>query len=175
MVSPDLPLPFVEAAFHDDNEGLLPITALNEPVKVELKVWNEATEDDVYRLVWNDIPIGESKLILNTDLPGDPLFLEIPVEHLVEGVHSLAFLATNHENNISELSLPVRVEVDLTPPGRPQLGPIKFPPEVEGGLTSDELSELVYRLKINFSHACVVIAARARCILFKISSPLAFQ
>ncbi|MFU0492689.1 hypothetical protein ACMZYS_21795, partial [Pseudomonas syringae pv. actinidiae] len=32
---------------------------------------------------------------------------------------------------------------------------------------------LVYRLKINFSHACVVIAARARCILFKISSPLA--
>ncbi|MBL3607073.1 transposase, partial [Pseudomonas syringae pv. actinidiae] len=33
--------------------------------------------------------------------------------------------------------------------------------------------DLVYRLKINFSHACVVIAARARCILFKISSPLA--
>ncbi|OSN28489.1 hypothetical protein BV360_05527 [Pseudomonas syringae pv. actinidiae] len=38
-----------------------------------------------------------------------------------------------------------------------------------------ELNSLVYRLKINFSHACVVIAARARCILFKISSPLAFQ
>ncbi|SOS34451.1 hypothetical protein CFBP6411_03094 [Pseudomonas syringae group genomosp. 3] len=34
---------------------------------------------------------------------------------------------------------------------------------------------LVCRLKINFSHACVLIAARARCILFKISSPLAFQ
>ncbi|WP_457792584.1 hypothetical protein [Pseudomonas syringae] len=148
IVSPDLPLPFVEAAFHDDNEGLLPITALNEPVKVELKVWNEATEDDVYRLVWDGAPIGESKLILNTDLPGDPLFLEIPVEHLVEGVHSLAFLATNHENNISELSLPVRVEVDLSPPGRPQLGPIKFPPEVEGGLTSDELSELGDELSV---------------------------
>ncbi|AQX61416.1 hypothetical protein RYA95_27750, partial [Pseudomonas syringae pv. actinidiae] len=34
---------------------------------------------------------------------------------------------------------------------------------------------LVYRLKINFSHACVLIATRARWILFKISSPLAFQ
>ncbi|NAS78212.1 hypothetical protein CVE28_16510, partial [Pseudomonas syringae pv. actinidiae] len=34
------------------------------------------------------------------------------------------------------------------------------------------LNLLVYRLKINFSHACVVIAARTRCILFKISSPL---
>ncbi|SOS32786.1 hypothetical protein CFBP6411_01426 [Pseudomonas syringae group genomosp. 3] len=37
------------------------------------------------------------------------------------------------------------------------------------------LDQLVCRLKINFSHACVLIAARARCILFKISSPLAFQ
>ncbi|OSN13580.1 hypothetical protein BV330_04918 [Pseudomonas syringae pv. actinidiae] len=35
--------------------------------------------------------------------------------------------------------------------------------------------DLVYRLKINFSHACVLIATRARWILFKISSPLAFQ
>lgn len=38
-----------------------------------------------------------------------------------------------------------------------------------------ETEELVYRLKINFSHACVLIATRARWILFKISSPLAFQ
>ncbi|MFU0496177.1 hypothetical protein ACMZYR_12515, partial [Pseudomonas syringae pv. actinidiae] len=29
--------------------------------------------------------------------------------------------------------------------------------------------DLVYRLKINFSHACVLIATRARWILFKIS------
>ncbi|BBI41411.1 hypothetical protein KPSA1B_100112 [Pseudomonas syringae pv. actinidiae] len=36
-------------------------------------------------------------------------------------------------------------------------------------------TQLVYRLKINFSHACVLIATRARWILFKISSPLAFQ
>ncbi len=35
--------------------------------------------------------------------------------------------------------------------------------------------DLVYRLKINFSHACVLIATRARWILFKISSPLVFQ
>ncbi|SOS33000.1 hypothetical protein CFBP6411_01640 [Pseudomonas syringae group genomosp. 3] len=41
--------------------------------------------------------------------------------------------------------------------------------------TANVIQHLVYCLKINFSHACVVIAARARCILFKISSPLAFQ
>ncbi|RMS19213.1 hypothetical protein ALP70_200050 [Pseudomonas savastanoi] len=39
----------------------------------------------------------------------------------------------------------------------------------------NSLNQLVYRLKINFSHACVLIATRARWILFKISSPLAFQ
>ncbi|ATV16833.1 hypothetical protein CFN58_01955 [Pseudomonas avellanae] len=39
----------------------------------------------------------------------------------------------------------------------------------------DKLHSVVYRLKINFSHACVLIATRARWILFKISSPLAFQ
>ncbi|WP_202611054.1 type II toxin-antitoxin system YafO family toxin, partial [Pseudomonas syringae] len=42
--------------------------------------------------------------------------------------------------------------------------PLKF--------TSDKIlvygSLLVYRLKINFSHACVLIATRARWILFKI-------
>ncbi|MFU0489339.1 hypothetical protein ACMZYS_04040, partial [Pseudomonas syringae pv. actinidiae] len=45
--------------------------------------------------------------------------------------------------------------------------PLKF--------TSDKIlvyGSLVYRLKINFSHACVLIATRARWILFKISSPL---
>ncbi|KWS56398.1 MULTISPECIES: AAA family ATPase [Pseudomonas syringae group] len=44
-----------------------------------------------------------------------------------------------------------------------------------GMSTAQRAQQLVYRLKINFSHACVLIAARARCILFKISSPLAFQ
>lgn len=37
------------------------------------------------------------------------------------------------------------------------------------------IASLVYRLKISFPYACEVIAARARCILFKISSSLAFH
>ncbi len=148
-VSPDLPLPVVGAAFHDeDNEGLLPLTALTQPVIVELKVWSEAVEDDTYQLYWNNKLVGDAKTILDTDQPGDPLFLEIPPEFLVEGVHSLAYLAINHENGAGDYSLSVRVEVDLTPPGRPQLGPIKFPPEVEGGLTSDELTLLGDELSV---------------------------
>ncbi|SOS34486.1 putative secreted protein [Pseudomonas syringae group genomosp. 3] len=52
---------------------------------------------------------------------------------------------------------------------------INFFPSAEAACRDTVLRQLVYCLKINFSHACVVIAARARCILFKISSPLAFQ
>ncbi|SDX01826.1 hypothetical protein SAMN05444064_11078 [Pseudomonas syringae] len=148
-ISPNLPLPVVGAAFHDeDNEGLLPLTALTQPVIVELKVWSEAVEDDIYQLYWNNKLVGDAKTILDTDQPGDPLFLIIPPVLLVEGVHSLAYLAINHENGAGNYSFSVRVEVDLTPPGRPQLGPIKFPPEVEGGLTSDELTQLGDELSV---------------------------
>ncbi|WP_044423552.1 multiubiquitin domain-containing protein, partial [Pseudomonas syringae group genomosp. 3] len=46
-----------------------------------------------------------------------------------------------------------------------------LPSGVLEDIRPDEVVDLVYRLKINFSHACVLIASRARCILFKISSP----
>ncbi|WP_235204857.1 hypothetical protein [Pseudomonas syringae] len=148
-VSPDLPLPFIEAAFHDeDNEGLLPLTALTQPVIVELKVWKEATKNDTYQLYFDENLVGGVKYILDTNQPGDALFLEIPAELLIEGVHSVAYLAVNHENNAGDYSLSVSVVVDLTAPGRPQLGPINFPPEVEGGLTSDELTLLGDELSV---------------------------
>lgn len=145
----ELEEPFVPAAFHDaDNEGLLPVSALAQPVRVELKVWAVAAPDDSYLVVWDDEEIGEIKRITDQDQPGDPLFLEIPVENLVEGVHSLAYRTINYENGTKVDSLSVPVEVDLTPPGRPQLGPIKLPPEVEGGLTSAELNALGNQLDV---------------------------
>jgi len=144
----ELDAPFVPAAFHDeDNEGLLPVSTLNQPVKVELKVWDAAKTGDTYQVFWNGKIAGDPKTI-NDEQPGDDLALEIPVANLVEGVHSLAYQTINNENNVSEESFPVRVEVDLTPPGRPQLGPVKLPPEVDGGLTSAELTQLGDKLDV---------------------------
>lgn len=144
----DLEAPFVPAAFHDaDDEGLLPVSALVQPIKVELKVWDVANPGDRYQLMWNDKLAGESKTI-GSERPGDDLFLVIPAELLVEGVHALGYHTLNSENGTVDFSLLVRIEVDLTPPGRPQLGPIKLPPEVEGGLTSAELTELGDHLEI---------------------------
>jgi len=145
----ELEEPFVPAAFHDeDNEGLLPLSALTQPVRVELKVWEVAEPSDTYQVYWNNEEVGAKKTIIQGQNPGDPLFLEIPVENLVEGVHTLAYKTITFENNTVVLSASVPVEVDLTPPGRPQLGPIKLPPEVEGGLSSEELTELGNQLDV---------------------------
>lgn len=148
-LSLDLATPFVEAAFHDeDNEGLLPVSALVKPVKVDLVVWDSAKPNDLYQVRWNGEVTGDIKTITDTNLPGDPLFLEIPTEALVEGVHDLSYLTTNIENGVTEWSPSVRIEVDLTAPGRPQLGPMKFPVEIDGGLTSDELTALGDQLDV---------------------------
>lgn len=145
----ELELPFVPAAFHDeDNEGLLPLSALTQPVRVELKVWDVALPGDTYQIYWNNGVVGTKKTITANQQPGDPLFLEIPVENLIEGVHDLAYLTVTKENGTAVRSPFAPVEVDLTPPGRPQLGPIKLPPEVDGGLTSAELTELGNKLDV---------------------------
>jgi hypothetical protein len=139
----ELVLPFVGAAFHDeDNEGLLPISVLSQPVRVDLQVWDAASPDDTYQLLWDGGLIGVEKTILNTEEPGDPIFLEIPIDVLTEGIFSLAYRTTNIENGATDDSGSVRVEVDLTPPGRPLLGAMEFPPEIQGGLTSAELTQL---------------------------------
>lgn len=141
--------PFVPAAFHDeDNEGLLPVSALTQPVKLEFKVWDLAQTGNLYQVFWDGEVAGGVKTILDEDQPGDPLFLEIPVEKLTEGVHTLAYRTTNHSNGVTADSLDISIEVDLTPPGRPQLGPVKLPPEVDGGLTSAELTDLGNQLDV---------------------------
>lgn len=139
----ELDLPEIPSAIYDeDHEGLLPISVLTQPLRVELVTWAAVAPRDTYQLLWNNVLIGAAKTI-TTERPGDPLFLEVPVQLLqIEGAHAVAYRATNVQNNAHEDSLPVRVEVDLTPPGRPQLGPMKFPDEIEGGLTSAELTEM---------------------------------
>lgn len=141
--------PFIGAAFHDaDNEGLLPLSSLSQPVQVQLKVWEGAKPGDTYQLSLNTNLIGEKKTITDQDQTGDDLELNIPTDALVEGVYALAYHATNIENGTSDYSESVRLEVDTTPPGRPQLGPMKFPLEVQGGLTSAELAGLGDELQV---------------------------
>jgi hypothetical protein len=137
LVSPKVP----DAIYDENHQGLLPLDKLTSPLRVEFELWNDARRGDTYQLLWNNNPVGIIKIV-TTEQPGDSLFLEVPTLFFLEGVHSVAYRATEVENGVSSDAAFTSVEIDLTTPGLPQLGPMKFPEVVECGLTSAELADL---------------------------------
>lgn len=125
-----------------NENGLLPISALNAPIPVTFPVWAAAQVGHSYQLLWNSRPIGPIKLVMDSDKPGDILTLEIPASVLIEGKHQIAYLLTNIENGVTVESPSTPVEVDRTAPGQPLLAPILFPPATLDGLTGDELEAM---------------------------------
>ncbi|RMQ41697.1 hypothetical protein ALQ04_00505 [Pseudomonas cichorii] len=144
-----LDAPDIAEAFHDeDTPGLLPISLLNNPVVVDLKVWQGAIPRYSYVLYWNDKEVPPKKTILDTHRPGDPLTLEIPVDLLTEGTHKLQYQTQNPESLLKNESNPFTVVIDRTAPGEPELSAILFPPEVQNGLTAAELAQLGGKLDV---------------------------
>lgn len=144
LVAPD-----IQVAFHDDDSfGLIPVSALGSSIKVEMVVWEGAETDFTYQLLWNGDPIGEKKLILDSDIVGDPLFLDLETAELTEGQHMLAYRAYNPFGQTSADSAIFPVIIDLTAPGKPELAAIHFPIEVQNGLTAAELTQLGNKLSV---------------------------
>jgi hypothetical protein len=148
----ELDAPDVSVAYHDeDNPGLLPISELNNPITVDLVVWAGARPGYTYQLVWDNVRLGPEKQISAAHLPGDPLTLEIPVEVLTEGAHELRYRVFNPIPQLENFSDIFNIVVDLTAPGEPQLAPMEFPIEVQGGLTSAELTALGNQLDVQIA------------------------
>ncbi|MDB5979383.1 MAG: hypothetical protein JWQ69_398 [Pseudomonas sp.] len=144
--------PDVKVAFHDeDTPGLLPISELNNPIAVDLFVWPAARPRYTYQLMWDGNRLGPEKEISDTDQAGDPLTLEIPVDVLSEGPHELRYRIYNPFSQLEEFSEKFDIVIDLTAPGEPQLAPMEFPIEVQGGLTSAELTELGNQLDVQIA------------------------
>ncbi|WP_232924405.1 Ig-like domain-containing protein [Pseudomonas cichorii] len=135
----ELDAPEIPAALEN---GVLPIEFLGRPVIVKFKVWEGARPGYIYRLLWDGWRTGPDKQILDNQLPGDELTLEIPVALLTEGVHQVAYETFNPESQIVNSSEKTHLEIDRTAPGNPHLGPILFPAFVDDGLTSDELENV---------------------------------
>jgi hypothetical protein len=125
-----------------NNEGLLPVTSLNNPIAVTFPVWAIVALNTSYQLLWDQRPIGLVKLIQADDKPGDILTLDIPVEVLTAGEHQLAYRLLNLENGVQTDSPSTPIKIDRTAPGDPLLAPILFPTSVANGLTADELQAL---------------------------------
>ncbi|MFY1667505.1 Ig-like domain-containing protein [Pseudomonas sp. Pseu.R1] len=134
-----LALPTIPATL--DN-GLLPIEYVDMPVKVVFPVWQAAEAGYTYQLVFNGVRIMPEKTILETDTPGTPLHVDIPVELLNEGTHAVAYRVYSPLGDSENFSEPTQLLIDRTAPGTPELAAIGFPVEVQNGLTSAELESM---------------------------------
>jgi hypothetical protein len=147
-----LPAPDVAIAFHDeDSLGLIPVSALVAPLIADLKVWDAAEEGYTYQLYWDGDRTGPEKVISATDRPGDPLTLEIPLELLTEGFHSLAYRTYSAPADSENFSDVFPIIIDVTAPGQPHLAAIQFPVEVQNGLTAAELAQLGGKLQVEIA------------------------
>ncbi|NWD77006.1 hypothetical protein HX890_23085 [Pseudomonas gingeri] len=137
----ELERPRVEAAL-DDGQGLLPISALDAPVRVTFPVWSNPSSDETYQLLWGTELLGSPVFIGPDDNPGDTLNLDLPVEALSHGSHELRYRAYDTISQAWTDSFPTRIEVDREKPGQPLLGAMAFPSQVNDGLTSAQLTQL---------------------------------
>jgi hypothetical protein len=122
-------------------DGLLPVDLLDEPINVLIPVWEAARPTYTYQLLWDGERTGPLKEIKEEQF-GDVLTLELAVELLTEGGHSLAYEIMNPVNMRFNQSEETAVLIDKTAPGAPQLAPIIFPDAIQNGLTSSELESL---------------------------------
>jgi hypothetical protein len=141
--TPKAPIPFdpptVPVALES---GLIPIEHYDSPIKVNFPVWPAAEAGYTYMLEFDGKLVPPEKSILETDKPGDVLELEIPVALLSEGFHTVAYRTYSPSTGVEDFSDSTPIQIDKTAPGSPQLGPILLPPEVQDGLTSDELEAM---------------------------------
>jgi len=109
-------------------DGLLNISALENPIPVEVQVWEAAEPGYYFQLVLDEVPLGNIRVITADDRAGDMMtvFLdEALLDH--EGVYALGYKATSPRTEYSNFSPTIQLRVDRTKPGATLLAPIIFP------------------------------------------------
>jgi hypothetical protein len=124
-------------AVRGGEENLLAKDAWTRPLRVEFPWWDAPSElpflVDTVELIWDgdeDDPVARQAYDgSNYPDPPDDLWLEVPVEDLSEGVHTLAYRVTL-SNNTQLRSVPVNVTIDKTAPLLATPSTPAFPPEI---------------------------------------------
>lgn len=123
----------------DPIDGLLTLASLAKPVSLSFAAWKEAYKSHSYQLSWNGVGVGDKKFI-DTEKPGDPLYLYVPPVLLAaDGLYRVGYAATNERGGQTAFSDEVPLIVDRTPPGGELLAPLIFDPQ-QFPLTEESLS-----------------------------------
>lgn len=109
-------------------DGLLNISALENPIPVEVQVWEAAEPGYYFQLVLDEVPLGNIRVITADDRAGDMMtvFLdEALLDH--EGMYALGYKTTSPNTQVSDYSPTISLIVDRTRPGATLLAPLIFP------------------------------------------------
>lgn len=144
-----LPAAIVDAVLPDipgGEENLLPISALDDDLKVTLPRWAgsnpEAGRPETVSLLWNGEVVAEKTW--TAPIPDSDLFILLPHEHLTEGVHELGYEVKLWSGNV-EGSEPLTLTIDTTKPQG--LVRLKFDNQVEiAGITRQYLESKDYQV-----------------------------
>lgn len=137
-------VPLVLEPITGGEENLLPISALKAPLRVEFDRWSNSNpgpgRPEILELLWNDVVVERQSW--TAPIPDNELFIPLPMQYLVEGVHQLRYRVTNALGNAEE-SDPLTVTIDTTPPAAAQQPvKMKFPfAVVQSGITNTYLAQ----------------------------------
>lgn len=121
----ELPSPFVALAAPID--GLLPVSALDKPLPVNIVIWENMQTGYFVQLTLNDQLLGEPYAKTDADLAGDIMTLKLPVGNLEhEGLYRLGYRATNDKSLHSTDAPAIQIRVDRSVPGATLLAPLIF-------------------------------------------------
>ncbi|MEX6677493.1 hypothetical protein QWI18_16365 [Pseudomonas sp. W2Oct36] len=121
-----LPPPVVPSAAPED--GLLNISALENPIPVEVQVWEAAEPGYYFQLVLDGAPLGNIRVITEDDRVGDMITVhlsEVLFNH--DGFYEMGYMTTSPNTEVSDYSPPITLRVDRTKPGATLLAPLIFP------------------------------------------------
>ena len=112
----------------DPTDGLLPVTALEAPVEVNILIWDTMQTGHFVQLMLDDKLVGQTRAKTEDEHPGDIISMYLDEKYLLDdGSHVLAFRVTNPENNVHEDSPITVLLVDRIAPGATLLAPAIFP------------------------------------------------
>ncbi|MCQ9472242.1 hypothetical protein NRB15_18025 [Pseudomonas alliivorans] len=109
-------------------DGLIPTANLDQPIAVEVVLWDGVRSGYTIQLKLNGFNVGEVKAVSDMNGPGDTFLMHLEERYLMtSGLYHVGFEVTNHINQVSEDSPVTPLIVDRTAPGATLLAPIIFP------------------------------------------------
>ncbi|HEX8540479.1 MAG TPA: hypothetical protein VF671_02115 [Pseudomonas sp.] len=121
----DYAAPFVPVA--DPLDGLIKVTDLDEPLRVDITQWDGARPGYFVQLMLDGNLIGPIRTFSENDRPGDVISLEMDNGYLTdERAYILGFRSTNHQSLVHNDSPVIPLIVDRTAPGASMLAAIVF-------------------------------------------------